>query len=549
MVCAAALGVALGCGPAPETNAPPIASASSADTESGTNPGSGPFDPPQDPCDPDEDVDSTGGDALDETGSDFKFDVGAPDGPIGFGLSCDDVEGAPSNLGCTFWAVDLPNDEQGTPESPPAADQPFAVVVANVSALTPALVQVFVGDDDLAIAEATVDPADTFVFDLGVASVPAAASSVDDLAFRIESDVPIAAYQFNPAANLVEVYSNDASLLLPEHALGEDYTAATADGILLGTSTNDPDPVNAGAFVSVVAIADGTHVELSPTSGIVGPLPDPLVLDRGEVATVMSDALSMVDGNLTGTRVHADKPVAVFSGNVATTVPRTISIDDLICCADHVEHQLLPDTAWGDAYAVAPPPHPEGTGEAEAVYTIVAGPDGADLLWCPQRPSTAPIDLAPGEVAEFRTDDAFTVKSDDDAPFGLTQFTLSSTELGDSGLGDPAMIVIVPAGQHERRSLFVVPAGYVANWATIVVRGPGRVSLDGEELDDDDFTDLGTLSGIQHRYIHVALEAGTHALEADAPAGVTVTGIARYVGYGFAGGTGVRLLSVPPAAG
>ena len=96
-VCAAALGVALGCGPAPETNAPPIASASGADTESGTNPGSGPFDPPSDPCDPDDVGDSTGGDALDETGSDFKFDVGAPDGPIGFGLSCDDVQGAPSN--------------------------------------------------------------------------------------------------------------------------------------------------------------------------------------------------------------------------------------------------------------------------------------------------------------------------------------------------------------------------------------------------------------------------------------------------------------------
>jgi hypothetical protein len=301
--------------------------------------------------------------------------------------------------------------------------------------------------------------------------------------------------------------------------------------------------------VSVVATADDTHVELSPTSDIVGPLPDPLVLDRGEVATLLSDSVSIADGNLTGTRVHADRPVAVFAGNVATSIPFLDENNQQTCCADHVEHQLLPDTAWSDAYAVAPPPHPEGEGDAEAVYTIVAGPDGADLLWCPKRPSNAPLDLGPGEVAEFRTDDPFTVTSDDDLPFGITQFLLSSTELGDSGLGDPAMIVIVPAGQHERRSLFVVPEGYVANWATIVVRGPGRVAIDGQAIDDDDFIELGPLSGVGHRYVHVALEAGTHALEADAPAGVTVTGIASYVGYGFAGGTGVRLLSVPPAAG
>jgi len=315
--------------------------------------------------------------------------------------------------------------------------------------------------------------------------------------------------------------------------------------VLLGTSTNDPDPVNAGAFVSIVATVDDTTVQLAPTSGIAGPLPDPLVLDRGEVATLVSDALAVNAGNLTGTRVHADHPVAVFAGNVATAIPTAMGV----CCADHLEHQLLPATAWGHTYAVAPPPHPEGSGDAPAVIRIVAGQDGASLSWCPSRPADAPFALAPDEVAEFRTSAPFTVRSDDEAPFAITQFTLSSTELGDSGLGDPAMIVVIPTGQHERRSLFVVPEGYVRNWATIVVRGPGQVVLDGRPIEDDAFAPLGVLAGVEHRYLHVELEAGTHALEAEAPAGVTVSGIASFVGYGFAGGTGVRLLSLPPAAG
>ncbi|HET6584087.1 MAG TPA: hypothetical protein VFG69_11575, partial [Nannocystaceae bacterium] len=314
------LAPALGCAADPFVP-PPLATLTDGDTGDATQAGSGPFDPPPNPCAVDEAGGDSSGDDGDNTGGGFKFDVGAPDGAIGFGLSCDDVEHEPSNLGCTFWAVDLPNDEQGTDASPPAAEQPFAVVVANVSALAPAIVQIYLGTDDTVIAEATVAPTETFTFDLGEESVSATASSADVLAFRIESDVPIAAYQFNPAANLVEVYSNDASLLLPENALGEDYTATTADGVLLGMSADDPTPVNAGAFVSVVATVDGTHVELSPTSGIVGPLPDPLVLDRGQVATLLSDALADGAGNLTGTRVHADQPIAVFAGNVATSVP------------------------------------------------------------------------------------------------------------------------------------------------------------------------------------------------------------------------------------
>jgi IgGFc binding protein len=319
---------------------PPISGATSSTGPTDITVGSGMIDPMPDPCAP------AGGDSGEddgEAGGDdgFKFDVGGPDGSVGFSLSCDDVADAPSNLGCTFWAVDLPNDERGTDMSPPAAEQPFAVVVANVSALGDAHVEVFSGNGDAAIETATLAPLATHVFDLGQANIAASTSSTDGIAFRVQSDVPVAAYQFNPAANTVEVYSNDASLLLPENALGADYTAATADGILLGMGPGDSMPVNAGAFVSVVATVDGTDVEFSPTASIVGGVAEHVTLDRGQVATIVSDALTTGGGNLSGTRVHASDPVAVFAGNVATAIPANSSV----CCADHLEHQLLPATA------------------------------------------------------------------------------------------------------------------------------------------------------------------------------------------------------------
>ncbi len=525
---------------------PPVAGATEGSGSSDVTVGSGSIDPPPDPCAAN--PGDTGADD-DDAGADdgFKFDVGGPDGSVGFSLTCDDIMDAPSNLGCTFWAVDLPNDERGTEMSPPAADQPFAVVVANVSALGDATVEVFSGNTDEVLASATLPPLATHVFDLGQANISAMASSTDGIAFRIQSDVPIAAYQFNPAGNTVEVYSNDASLLLPENALGMDYTAATADGILLGMGPEDTMPVNAGAFVAVIATVDGTIVEFSPTSTLVGDIGESVTLDRGEVATIISDALAGGGGgNLSGARVHANWPVAVFSGNVATAIPANSSV----CCADHLEHQLLPATAWGNAYAVAPPPAPTGGGDAPAFYRILAGEGGAEFRWCPARPDSAPDALEGGQGTWFSSAAPFTVESlGDDESFTITQFTLSNTELGISGLGDPAMIVLPPTGQHAERSLFAVPEGYQANWATVVVRGDGEVRLDGEAIDVADFTELGTLGGVLHRYVHLPLDAGTHSLEAEAPAGVSVIGVDAAVGYGFAGASGLKALSLPPAAG
>ncbi|MBK6917508.1 MAG: IgGFc-binding protein [Deltaproteobacteria bacterium] len=534
------------CTPEPGFGPPPIDSLGAATGGSGSSTGAS-IDPAPDPCAvavPGDGADTTAG-ASDGDGG-FKFDVGGPDGNIGFGLSCDDVEHAPSNLGCRFWAVDLPNDERGTPMSPPAADQPFAVVIANVSALEDAHVEIFLGDDTEVLASATVAPTETTTLALGSHNIPAGSSSAGLAALRIESDVPIAAYQFNPAGNVLEVYSNDASLLLPEQALGTDYVATTADGVLLGMSATDPAPVNAGAFVTVVAIVDDTEIEIDASAALVGNLVSPLVLDRGQVATIVSDVGTGGGGNLSGTTVHASAPVAVFAGNVATAIPAEIDG----CCADHLEHQLLPATAWGSRYAVAPPPHPEGSGDAPAVYRFAAGERGSTLSYCPARPDGAPDELAPGETFAFTTAVPFTVFADDrDDAFEITRFTLSNSALGDGGAGDPAMVIVTPLGQHEPRSLFVVPEGYAANFITVVVPGEGAVRLDGEPIEAASFAALGIVDGVQHRYAQLPLSAGAHTLEAEAPADVTVYGIDEAVGYAFAGGSGVRILSVPPAAG
>ena len=485
---------------------------------------------------------ATPGAGSDGDSGGFKFDVGPSGGGSSGIVTCDDAASRRTNLGCTFFAVDLPNDPRGTIESPPAADQQFAIAVGNPSGLTAALVEVYLTGDPNPVATQTIEPGDTFTFELPSQSINPETTSTDGLAYRVQSDIPVTAYQFNPLDNVLEVYSNDASLLLPDHALGKKYTAVTGNAILLGMALNDPNPINAGAFVAVVATRDDTTVDFEPTADLVGSIASPVTLDRGQVANIVSTQANG-DGNLSGTRVTADGPIAVFSGNMATAVPAGLNV----CCADHLEHQLSPHEAWGSRYVVAPPPAPSGDGDDPAVYRMTALFNKTQLEYCPERPAGAPSSISAGETAVFATDMPFSVRAvDPDHTFSVTQFLQSAEAIGENRPGDPAMLVLPAAAQFERQFAFVVPAGYVENHVTIIARGEsGDVRLDGKLVNG--WSDLAVLDGLYHRYAQVSLDAGQHSVESQTEVAVSVFGYDNAVSFGYPGGAALRVISVPPA--
>jgi hypothetical protein len=536
-----------GCREPTESPPPPISSGpvTSADTgdDSETLADASATSGVADPCAPGSPPD---GDTDEETTGAFKFDVGAPPGGEFTPLDCADAANRRTNLGCEFFAVDLPNDPEGTDMSPPAADQQFAIAVGNPSGLSAALVEVYLPGEDDPFTAQLIDPQEAFTFELPSQSIDPTITSTTGLAYRVVSDIPVTAYQFNPLDNTVQVYSNDASLLLPTHALGREYTAVTGDGVLLGMSAKDPDPINSGAFVSVVAVEDDTTVEIDPTAPLVGTLPSPLVLDRGQVANIISAHDGGDFGNLSGTRITSSAPVAVFSGNVATAEP----IEENVCCADHLEHQMSPLPAWGSRYVVAPPASPiEPDGDDEAVYRITGAFDGTELEYCPSRPEGAPTTLDARETITFQSDQPFSVRSvDPDHAFSVVQFLESFQALGGERPGDPAMLVLPAAAQFERRFVFVVPAGYVENRVTIIARGEdGVVRLDGDAVDG--WKDLAVLDGLYHRYAQVAVDEGQHVLESETEVGVSVFGYDEAVSFAYPGGAGLRVISVPPAEG
>lgn len=490
--------------------------------------------------------DATTGGTVDDTGT-TKLDVGSnTDLGGGLALTCDDAESLPTNQGCEFWAVDLPNVSVINPPGliTPPADQQFAVVVANPSSSSTANVEIFVGDGGAPVVSGAV-PIDTIrVFELDPMGITPGVTSADGVAYRITSDLPIVAYQFQPLDNANPVYSNDATILFPTHVLGGDYIAITGDAVLVGSDGFATSDLNTGAFVSVVATQDDTTVTLYPTVALHAGAVANVALDRGQVLTAISSQRGAPTyGNLSGTRVVADGPVAVFSGSVATSEPA----DTTACCADHVEHQMLPVTAWGTGYLAAPAAAATGPGDDATLFRITAGFDGTQLAYDPAPPPGAPTTLDAYETVAFVTDTPFAVRSvDADKSIAVAQFLLSN---GHFALalrpGDPSMVLVPATEQLQRRYAFLVPQGYASDFVTVVRPTGSTTTLDGVPVAAA-FAPLAAHDGVGFEYAHLSVEPGSHIVDGDDAFGITVVGYAQDVSYGYVGGSGVETIGTAP---
>jgi hypothetical protein len=238
-----------------------------------------------------------GGDGPGEATGAAKFDVGGSaegngddGGPLG---SCDAAAEDKSSMGCAFWAVDLPNAWEHSIWNPAdtanPAEQQFSVAVANASSEASAHVEVRLDGELVDSADVSFD--EIHVFDLPQTDIDPTTTTTDGRAFEITSDVPIAAYQFQPLDNDPPPYSNDASLLFPVHALDKDYVAVTgySSGMNLQNSADPNVPTNIGAFVSVVAIEDDTVVDSWPTAPLTSGPDKGVTLARGQVFTIVAD--------------------------------------------------------------------------------------------------------------------------------------------------------------------------------------------------------------------------------------------------------------------
>ena len=440
-------------------------------------------------------------------------------------------------LGCTFFAVDLPNVGE-------AATAPFAITISNTF---DAVVDATITQPGAADRTVSVAPNDLEVVSLGVASLEA--TGVTDQAFRVTTTAPVTVHQFNPI-NTPDVFTNDASLLLPATSVGTDYivTAWPAVGFSSGAFSR--------GYVVVVNVGDeDVDVTITASASLQagGPLPamragqtETVTLAEGQVLTIMGEAAAGAD--VTGTEIRSTAPVAVFAGHECANVPN----DSPFC--DHLEQQLLPTDTWASEFVAAKfqpraPFNPEPD-----VYRIVGREPGTTLTMDPPNSLVHNRTIGRGEIIQFEETRDFTIQASQ--PIALTQFMVGSSYpgpafgcdrsgifpvttgcripdspiCGGTAIGDPAFLVNVPTDQFLSDYIVLTPSQYVEDYLNIIAPSGVTVRLDGSPVT----TSPQRLAGWDIYRVPVA--DGVHRVEADVAFGLYAYGYDCDVSYAYPGG-------------
>ena len=493
--------------------------------------------------------------------------------------ACEVADDTPSNIGCEFWAADLPNS-RGIDD---ASKEPWGVVLANAGE-TPASViierniaapgeapSVFVA------GEALVAPGQLEAVELPRAEVtgwtPATleppgptGTAVTNNAFRIRSTGPIVVYQFNTFTN---DFSNDASLLLPSAGLGTVHRVIgypTANPIELLPVAGIPDR----SSVAVIATRDDTVVKIRPGTTTQSDMQTILAAEPGDELTVFLDRWQIVNiasrgipGDMTGTVVESNFPVAVFStgeraiapvgGPADLPQPPGWNAESNLCCTDHIEEQVFPASSLGSAFVV---PHSPMRNNGNFIepdilrFMAVAEPATVTTNLPPPHDS---FTIEPGELYEAWAQADVIV--DSTTPLMVAQILVSQTYT-DATTGDPALTYFPPVNQYRNRYVFLTPPTWIRNYFVITAptstsgdgSGTSDFVLDGAGLPTDCVEQVaGVLANVEYRSIVCPVDEGSHLIEADGEFGLTVYGYGPAGSYAYAGGADVKpIYDVPP---
>ena len=487
-----------------------------------------------------------------------------PEAPCVGGVCLDPCTQAASQysyLGCDFLAVSTANIVASQ------FDNNFAVIVGNPSS-SPSTADVTVTRNGSMVTTQSVPAGQTAAITLPmVQGLKAATQSVIEpgAAYEIQSSVPVAAYQYNPLDFVLlgqNSFSNDASLLLPEHTLTTQYMIShwPTFGVGQGSGSSVSWFAFQPGFVAVTATADNTDVTFdftgetaSGTPGQFGPGQSTSVnLNRGDVVQIMTFYESAPSGStycsnqgwqqntgtnngsiwtyclgtttdLTGTLVSATQAVAVFAGHQCSFVP----FDNWAC--DHLEEMMFPTATWGSTSVMTAPRLPGNSNAvARAKYRVVALNGGTQVSFDPQ--VTGAQTLSAGQVMDFETDQDFVVEATD--RIYITQTMLGQDELGTT-IGDPAMGSGIPWVQVRNEYDFLTPSTFTENWVNVVANTGAVVLLDGAQIGGWE-----TIASTGYSVARVSLGAGSHNIRSQDGSGfgITTYGYAQYTSYLYPGG-------------
>jgi hypothetical protein len=343
-------------------------------------------------------------------------------------------------------------------------------------------------------------------------------SELTSIAYRVDTTVPVTAYQFQPLC-CSHSYTADASILIPAGSLGREYYAVASPHFLhtwpnpLGQPVRESLP----GFVSIVASDQEARVAIEIGDKRVA-LPQGMTLDNNgvlhaqlrpyDVLTLISaEGGTITQGDLTGLHITATEEIAVFGGHTCAYLPFRV-----MAC-DHMESLNMPVETWRAEYVAA---HTvwRGTQRTEVnYYRVQAKEANTALNFDPplsQIATTGTIEsglpdcrhmgqvptLDAGEWCEFGTRSDFHLRGSE--PIALTQFITSALTAGSSGFGlplansaDPAMSAVPPVAQFRTSYNFLMADTYELSYAVLIHGIDSILQIDGVGVNRGEMGDPG----------------------------------------------------------
>ncbi|MCA9657971.1 MAG: IgGFc-binding protein, partial [Myxococcales bacterium] len=426
--------------------------------------------------------------------------------------ACELIELTPSSVGCSFLAMKMDNHYNNA-NDPSKND---SLIAGNISSTDTVTAQLYFVPNDSNVemaqgAPVTIPPEGAATFILGHPEIDSYTTVRQGGVYRLETDLPIVAYQHSPIGSTA---TNDASMLLPEHALTGNYVV-----------TSYPGTVGAyPSYFSAIAVSDGTTVNMTVKGSTAGGGGIPalsdgqshqLTLNRFQLMNVV--VAQQKGGDLSGTIIEASGPLHLVGATECANVPNASQV-----YCDHMEEATFPLEYWGDEYVLAAAPKRNNESYHWRIY---GGDDGVTINATPPQPGF-PVTLNKGEFTQIATKASFVANGDGPfLPVGLLE-----SQNPNAGTGDPGMYQMVPTAQFLSRYAFVTGTGYNQHYAQIIrPTGGADVTLDGNVVGN--YTAIGNFE-----VANVLTSEGAHFAESNDPFGIIQIGYTGVTSYAYPGG-------------
>ncbi len=466
----------------------------------------------------------TCGDNVDNN-CDGKIDMGCLD-------KCTLAEIQRSSVGCTYFAVDQDN----------YTNQQFAVVVSNVDKVDTANVQVQqkVGNAWQTVQTQAVPPGQLHQFNLPDKTINGTGLNTGG-AWKVVSDSPVIAYEFNPILGQSS-HTSDASLLLPTSALDKYYFMITWK------------PKNGSPQVVIVASQDNTTVSIESKANIKagGGLSAISAGGKHTFQTLNEGDYLQLEGSATfnGSYITSDKPIAVFSAHDCANIPTNV-----VAC-DHLEEQLFGVQTWGKTYVAARMPVRDKNQIETTFWQIIASEDNTTVTFTANPAVTGlpagPQALNKGQVLELwvagsnlQNPGDFIVNAD--KPILVADYLTGRgavPNVNQDDAGDPAMAQAVPVEQFLNNYVVLVPGTWVKDFVILTKEVGATVSIDNVAVAQNDFLPINDgMNPPKYEVARVTVADGVHSVTGSKPFGIVVVGYDFADSYAYPGGLDQQLIN------